>query len=256
MATATAPARATLTRMTRTRGSLAAVMVLLVSIASSLTSPASPASASVPPTYVMSMSATVLYFGCEEYDLSYTATTTADTTTWDLTIFDSGSGMPGNFQATGSGGVYTFTLCNGENPSGRYDVVGPLTQCDASGRDCATTEVQYYFNLRGAHTKTTLSAAPERPRFNQVVTLTMRGTAEAARGYVGIPDVRLYLQVLVNDRWRRVEASTETSNGRGVAKQRYRWNVRGPVRVRAVCILGSGIGHKEKASRPVTIRVR
>ena len=156
-----------------TRGSLGAVLGLLLTPITGVL--AAPASASVPPTYSMSMSASVLYPGCEEYDLSYTATTTADTTTWDLTIFDSGSGMLGTFQATGPAGVYGVTLCNGEHPAGRYDVVGTLTQCDATGRDCASTYVQYSFNLRGPHTKTTLSAAPKRPRFNQVVTLTMRG---------------------------------------------------------------------------------
>ena len=214
-----------------------------------------PATAITSP-YAMSTDARVLYLGCQSHTLSFSTPTPAESTTWDLSIVDDLSQSVAMIHATGAAGSSDFVLCGDEDRTGRYDVYGSFEQCDIGGTDCVRSDVQYSFQVRGAHTEVGVAATTTRPRFDAVVTFTMRCAIEAPDGYVGLDGARVRLEVLVAHRWRRLGSSEAVADNRGTAKKSYRWNVRGPVRVRTVCQVRSGISRKEKSSAPVTVRSR
>lgn len=184
----------------------------------------------------------VIYSDCRDHAYMYDLQLPSDTESWDLEVSVLG---PDGLEHTSDyvyddgwytgAGVSSFQVCGGAMP-GRYTLQAVLTTYDYDYNPSAELLPTASFDMRLPFTRTKLTVSNRTPRFNQVVTFKVKTKDERVNGYYATeyPDVRL--EVRRDGQWRKVKGSKTMANGVGVAKIKYRWNVRSAVKVRAVTI--------------------
>jgi len=231
---------------------LTAGTVTILALVASVLSTASPAAAA---TGTVSASNGVLLEGCEDYDYQWSVGPGARNWNLDVTLIgpDGGSAssdyQSGTYSSSGTG---SFFLCDSDG-AGTYRIEAELTEYGASYSSEITTTSTASFTLRKPKSRVTLSASPTRPRFNGVVTLRAQVQQEQRYGYGKAAYGYVRLEVLTEGAWRPVPQGKVVADGRGVAVTRYRWNIRGPVRLRARALPSH---YSESYSSPITVRTR
>lgn len=154
-----------------------------------------------------------------------------------------------DISTSGSGGL----LFCGSEMAGRYRLEAEVEACDYD-YDCYAFDLNpTSFSMRKPHTNTVLVASPARPRFNQAVAFKIRAKDERPRGYFATDGASVVLEAFSKGRWVRVRGSKSYAWD-GVAVVRYRWNIRGALRLRAKTLASSELSMS--TSRAITIRTR
>lgn len=200
----------------------------------------------------------VLYEGCPKHPWRYAVSDEQALYDWAMfvTVYD-----PRGVEAA-SGSVWAD---EGAPASGTATGDDALQLCDSAlaGEYTFTAEIHFYggpfedqtlapstFVMRDPRSRTRLSVSDTTASYNQVIKFKMTSLQEYPKGYFGEDYETVVLQRRTPAGWKRVGGYT--TNERGVATTRFRWNERAVVKVRAVTPRTTE--HSKSISPTVTIR--
>lgn len=241
----------------RRQHTAAAATVLATTLAAVVTSVvAQPAEAAS--STAVATSSGVLYEGCPTHPWRYQVED--DQATYDWAIFVTAYDPRG--VEVSSGSVWAD---EGAPPAGVATGDDGLQICSSelAGRYTLTAEIHFYggpyndhelpsssFTMREARSRTSLRASDTTATYNQTLRFTMTSMQEYPRGYFGEDYETVVLQRKTPTGWKRV--GRYSTDERGDAIARFRWNERAAVRLRAVTPRSSD--HTASSSRIITIR--
>lgn len=242
----------------RTTLARAAATVLTTSLAATglMTISANPATAAA--TTAVRVSNGVLYEGCPTHNWAYQVEDDQALYDWAIfvTAYDprgvevssssvwADEGAPSAGVAGGDDGLQ---ICGSER-AGRYTLTAEIHFYGGPYNDKALPSSS--FTMRPARTRTKLRASDTTANYNQMMRLTMTSLQEYPRGYFGEDYATVVLQRKTSSGWKRL--GRYSTNDRGVAIARFRWNERRPVKVRASTPRSTGT----TASRSPVITIR
>lgn len=199
----------------------------------------------------------VLYNDCRQHPYNYSVDVPAGTRSWSVDVVVLG---PDGIEAASDFifddsnapvGTSSFQVCGGELP-GTWTMTGTLEYSDQDFNSFTTAMPSATFNMRLPHTRTKLKVSDRTPRYNQKVTFKVRSRDERVTGYFPNQYAEVRLQSRRKGRWVNVRGSKTSTNGRGVAKISYKWNLRRSAKVRAVTVPTTA--YASSRSKPVKIR--
>jgi len=198
----------------------------------------------------------VLYEDC--YDYTYSYAISAPSSNWDVDInitdpfgaYESGAYI---YDGEPSLGTESLFLCGGTDRPGTYTITSTLTWYDASYNEYVEPATSVQFTLGKPATRTTLRVSTRQPAYNSRIGFRSKSTVQGRLAYARLEYEKVRLEAYLNGAWRKVQTLTTDSDG--LARFRYRWDIRKPrVKVRAVTL--SSASWRASRSDPIVIRVQ
>jgi len=118
-------------------------------------------------------------------------------------------------------GTSSFQICSFEM-AGRYTVSTDVEWHDYDYNSSSFSLPDAYFKMRDPKTRTSLTAAPRKPRPNAVVKFRVVSKDERPNGYFGTSYASVVLEVKAGNKWKRIGRKSAT-NQRGVVTLRARY---------------------------------
>lgn len=231
-----------------------AALVLLLAIAATFVQV--PAHANV--TATISDSEHQAFGGCARYDFRYDLNLPANATGWQAAVTaDNDYGGVEHILASSRGDAVegyleTPRFCEWEEPVGRYSITveGTYTTATSTG----VISGSGYLTLRPARTRTTITASPLAPRFNQPVRVTAEVQVKKEFGWGPVWAADVKTQIRLRGRWVNAPKLALVTGRNGRDNFFGRWNIRGAVTLRF--FMPKQDMYAKSVSKPITIRTR
>jgi hypothetical protein len=206
----------------------------------------------------LSSGGSVLYSGCWEHPYTYSlpGAESADGWSIDATLYGpDGIEVASDYEygegAPQAAATSTLQICSEELP-GKYTITATATWYDTDSNRYLIPMTPATFTMRDPFTRTGVSVSTTNPRYGQPLSIAVSSKDERPNGFFANGYATVTVQRYTRGQWIALSGGRLHTNTYGRASDRWRFNSRVPMKLRAVTSATTAFGRS--VSRVITVR--